>query len=172
MSTPSNCLTKPKRSSRRSSCLCDTKQSAKDPSLSMQVVAGDPVYLPFANHLRSFNAPNHCPCSNPRPGILHRSKSALHMPMVRAKAENSRLLSSRPGTMHTLTRCFKASILEVAEHRCSEFRGVRRWRHPVNITHHTQDLSPHYICSAGAKMLPKCSDLLALTAKAPFKPCI
>ena len=38
-----------------SSQLCDTKQIAKDPSLSMQVVARDPEYLAFANHLRRFN---------------------------------------------------------------------------------------------------------------------
>ena len=49
----------------------------------MQVRTGDPEYLPFANHLRRLNAPNHCPCGHPRPGTLHRSESALHMPMVR-----------------------------------------------------------------------------------------
>jgi hypothetical protein len=37
---------------------------------------------------------------------------------------------------------------------------------PLHITHRTQDLSPHYTCSWGATMLPRCSDLLASTAKA------
>jgi hypothetical protein len=34
----------------------DTKQGAKEPSLSMAVVPRDPEYLPFANHLRRSNA--------------------------------------------------------------------------------------------------------------------
>ena len=36
-----------------SSRLRDAKQGAKDPSLSVQVAARDPEYLPFANHLRA-----------------------------------------------------------------------------------------------------------------------
>ena len=84
-----------------SNWLCDTKQSAKDPSLSMQVVSRDPEYLPFANHLRRFNTPNHCPCGHPRPGTLHRSQSAFHMPMVRLDPvidETMRSLTAAPLT--------------------------------------------------------------------------
>src|SRR5215471_6658825 len=67
----------------------------------MQVVAGDPEYLPFANHLRRFNTPNHCPCGYPRPGTLHRSQSALHMPMVRLDPVISKTMGSlATATLH------------------------------------------------------------------------
>src|SRR5262249_33627868 len=51
-----------------SSRIHDTKQRAKYPSLSAQVVARDPEYLPFANHRRRFNV-----AKQRRPARSHRA---------------------------------------------------------------------------------------------------
>ena len=62
--------------------LIDTEQGAEHPGLPVQVLSGDPKYLPFANHLYRLNSRDDCASSGCRPRALHGPQASFDVPVV------------------------------------------------------------------------------------------
>src|ERR1051325_10946273 len=62
--------------------LCSTEQSLEQPGLPVQVVAVDPEYLPFPNHVRRLDSLDGRPRCRRRAWALHRSQPPLHVAVI------------------------------------------------------------------------------------------
>src|ERR1044071_6659123 len=71
-----------RRSQREGAWLCSTEQSLEQPGLPVQVVTGDPEYLPFPNHIRRLDSLNGRPRCRRRAWPLHRSQPPLHVAVI------------------------------------------------------------------------------------------
>jgi hypothetical protein len=62
--------------------LIDTEQSAEHPGLPVQVLSGDPKYLPFANHLHRLDSRDDGSSSRCGPRALHGPQASFHVPVI------------------------------------------------------------------------------------------
>jgi hypothetical protein len=62
--------------------LIDTEQSAEHPGLPVQVLFGDPKYLPFANHLHRLDSRDDRAISRCRLRALHGPQPSFYVPVI------------------------------------------------------------------------------------------